>query len=324
MKMIFCFIIALSTLSACQSEQPATASAQSTPAHAATASQTNGAATADAKKSQAKNGWEVDRLRGKVQRITDQRYYATQEKGGVKKGKKVQEETDQTTVYDLNGNVLSNTRYDYNKKTTIRKTYQYNDAGQVAETREVELKKGFTTTEKLIALYKLQYDAAGNNNLIEWYMEKDSLREKQIGTFDKAGNKIGELRQTPDGKAIGRSVFDYDRDGKIIEVNNYAATEKLFNQGMFTYDSKGNKTEERWEYPDSKVTVIRKMTYDANGNIATIDSKIEGPKPKGNAMQQFSYEYDAEGNWIKQILTLEGNVQGITERTIEYFDDHKK
>ncbi len=51
-----------------------------------------------------------------------------------------------------------------------------------------------------------------------------------------------------------------------------------------------------------------------------MDSKIEGPNPKGNAHQEFRYEYDKKGNWVKQTLTLEGKVQGMTIRTIEYFD----
>ena len=318
MKLTQILFLSLALLTACQGDNRAESSEPTATKQTANEPTTtkNSAAAA---KGKVKNGWEVDRLRGKVKKITDQRYYAQQGKGGVEQGKKVQEEDDQISVYDEQGHILENTRYDYTQKKIIKKVFKY-DGDLVIETKEFEVKRGFTTSEKLINRYVLSYNDKGNNTLIEWYTGTDSLKEKQVGKFDSAGNKVGEDRQSPNGNIIGRSVFDYDRNGNIIETNNYATNDKLFNQGLITYDGKENKIEERWSYPQSKVTVIRKFTYDPNGNIVSMDSKIEGPNPKGNAHQEFRYEYDTKGNWVKQILTLEGNVQGMTIRTIEYFD----
>lgn len=317
MKLTQILFLSLVLLTACQSDnQAASSTANNTEQQG---KQSTASKSSAETKGKVKNGWELDRLRGKVKKITDQRYYAEQGKSSTQQGKKVQEEDDQISVYDELGHILENTRYDYTKKVTIKKTFKY-DGDKVIETKEFEVKKGFTTSEKLVNRYVLNYDEKGNNTQVEWYTSNDSLKEKQVSNFDKFGNKIGELRKSPDDNVIARSVFDYDSNANIIETNNYSGNDKLFNQGLMTYDAKNNKTEERWLYPQSKVTVIRKFTYDANGNIASMDSKIEGPNPKGNAHQEFRYEYDKKGNWVKQILTLEGEVQGMTIRTIEYFD----
>lgn len=317
MKLTQILFLSLALLTACQGDNRAESSEATANKQAAKQpATTQSSAVANGK---VKNGWDIDRLRGKVKKITDQRYYAQQGKGGIEQGKKVQEEDDQISLYDEQGRILENTRYDYTQKKIIKKTFKY-DGDLVVETKEFDVKKGFTTSEKLVNRYVLSYNDKGNNTLVEWYTGTDSLKEKQVGKFDSAGNKVGEDRQSPNGNVIGRSVFDYDRNGNIIETNNYATNDMLFNQGLITYDGKENKIEERWSYPQSKVIVIRKFTYDPNGNIASMDSKIEGPNPKGNAHQEFRYEYDAKGNWVKQILTLEGNVQGMTIRTIEYFD----
>ncbi|MBL7786095.1 MAG: hypothetical protein JNM36_09335 [Chitinophagales bacterium] len=315
MKMIALVTALALCMVACQHENKAVSQPTQTAAAANNAPATNGAGIKPPKKA-----WELDNLKGNVKKITENRYHASEKDGKVVQGSKLQEENDLSNTYNEKGNIIENIRSDFKTKKIIKQVYIYNDQDLLVETKVFEITKNFTTSEKLKTRYELKYNDQGLNTETRTIFN-DTLREITTAVFDKKGNKTQEDKKKPDtDELFAHSVYGYDDYGNVIETQNFDKKNTLFNKGMFSFNQKGQQTEEIWEYPQQKATITKKIYYDANGNINKLDNKIQGNNPKGDTLQEFKYEFDDKGNWIKQIMILNGKVEGMSLRTIEYFD----
>lgn len=136
------------------------------------------------------------------------------------------------------------------------------------------------------------------------------------------------------------SFFD-EKDNNV--ENNYFTDARLTGKEINRFDIRGNRIETIIQYPVKKEERITHYKYDSlNNNIETIvlngslmiESKIMARFDdrhnvvelasygiKGNVKERIRhhYEYDGEGNWIKDITFINKKPVSVRVRKIEYY-----
>jgi len=181
--------------------------------------------------------------------------------------------------------------------------YNYNDTWQLIE--ENNVRGNFTSSTKY------EYDAQGNNirKILTWGQKGEWIKTRTISLKYNSSHQLVEAISAPsnddnieygsafyeeyehfgfasEGYFIGRATLKYNRNGKIIE------------QDQFNYTGK----------PDGKIT----CKYDMNNNL-TECARYSG-KQKAFIVQQ-NYKYDKNNNWITK---YNNNVE-IEHRVISYY-----
>lgn len=210
--------------------------------------------------------------------------------------------------------------------------FRYDDKGNQVEDNDYyqgNLKDGYG---KLNTKRIYRYDAEGRQVGADEYKPDGTLSQKVEYKYDSAGNRIERANYTPDGKLWARSVFAYDDKGNKTECSKYNNENMLLEHYTYTYDSKGFLVLEqhvniRPKKPGDKndeqvamrmMDYVKTYVYDDSGrmiretdNLATFKFPFE---------TGFQYQnYDAEGNWLKQVNTEGGKTVSITERVIDYY-----
>lgn len=124
-------------------------------------------------------------------------------------------------------------------------------------------------------------------NAVQYYgaIVKDSLIFEDYIIYNKQGYLVEENNWDKVERISGRKIYNYDTNGNIFEEKYYVSGEKLDKRWIYKYDNNGNKIE---EWKDS-----------SNGSI--YDRKI--------------YQYDNIGNIIEVIeYSLEGSIENRTAK----------
>ncbi len=108
--------------------------------------------------------------------------------------------------------------------------------------------------------------------------------------FDTEKKLTEKIKMNAAGKPVYKYEYKYDPQGKLISETVYNSDNKVFNSGLFKYDS---ATKEESRYDENK-TLFSKFFYhyDTNGNLTEeLRHGADGVvKTKNN------YTYDANGN----------------------------
>jgi hypothetical protein len=225
-------------------------------------------------------------------------------------------------VYETNekGLIVSWKRYDEYDDNWQIKNYTYNTHGNL-ETVTEKYKEEETWITTLIKC-KSKYDSNGNQ--IE-YMEGLGRSES---SFLHNGLYMEYL-----------VVGSYSNNERLIETKEYSgygAVEKdLLDVYSYTYDSNGNMNK-RSTYDNIFGNTIEYYNHDQKNNKVEFISKTNDIKKYhstykynnfGDEIQynnlledtqiNYSYEYDNNGNWIKRIWSMDGEVKGATSVKIE-------
>lgn len=158
----------------------------------------------------------------------------------------------------------------------------------------------------------------------EYYYQWDILRWEEQFDHKVAGTGAGEVRvvtiaYTLDdfvgNKVIQRYVSRYaryDEHRELVEIAEYADTgypstrwRRAAGREMFeTYTGKGERVASIERIRDGSVAV-REFRYDATG--------------KPTLELRSTYEYDAHGNWVKQVVHDHAGLYAVYTRQIEYY-----
>ena len=110
--------------------------------------------------------------------------------------------------------------------------------------------------------------------------------------------------------------YEYDADGRIIkETQIYSSGEKSIEE--YEYDENGGKIKDStiWIYEDGTeepfIVTIYENTYDESGN--KIEEVVYDGMDEGGDKQKYLYEYDANGNVIKETHIYPGDLESVTE-----------
>ncbi|MBL0191576.1 MAG: hypothetical protein IPQ18_09605 [Saprospiraceae bacterium] len=145
-------------------------------------------------------------------------------------------------------------------------------------------------------------------------------REKLFGNdrniqkkYDKKG-KLSELNwYNLDGKLESKSIYKYDEKGNLSELNMYHSDGSLFFNEAYKYDDMETQIESTIYGQHNRVT----KKFDDKGN--QIEKKIYNSDGSLGSSENFTYEFDDHGNWIKRTDFKDQIAIYILERNYEYF-----
>lgn len=236
------------------------------------------------------------------------------------------------------GNQRENSLSEANIKGKVKTltTYQYDASEKFGQAQKEKLR--FTTTNF--------YNEEGNlteQNLS--YLPSGEITQKRIYEYDEQGNALVK-DYNKDGKHQYTYKYIYDKNGKLIESNNFDSDGKRTDKRVTQYDTEGNKIitlhydendsiEWKWTYtyenngkkvtlkaikPDNSISWINIYTYDDNGN--EIEDNTVDANGKISTARAYQYDnFDEQKNWGKRIWIYNGKVNEIVERKIQYFDN---
>jgi hypothetical protein len=208
------------------------------------------------------------------------------------------------------------------------------------------------------------YDARGNLIRIVSYNPDGSLLSKTVYTYSDKKNLQQVASYNHDGSLSSKSVYAYGPQGKLTEAIYYDAWGDIVHKVVYTYDDKGHLTEEiicgssgitgrsvhTYDAQGRRIETTRYdlahgaglgidrtvETYDANSNILELTTyyteKVgdeEGKPILPPSKRIYAYEWDAQGNWVKQTQALCTSETGkpscepslATYRTITYYSE---
>jgi antitoxin component YwqK of YwqJK toxin-antitoxin module len=188
-----------------------------------------------------------------------------------------------TTRYNEKGDMTEEAFYQPNGLLAVRVVYTYDPQGRHAE--EAAFRGEASRPSRLV----YHHDESGQ--LIEKvvYNADGTFDWKVHYTYDGQGNKKEVAVFPADGSLSTKRVYLYDGDGNEIEEAVYSGN-ALVSKGVFSYDEKGNRTQETFSLP--KGTVSARYVY--------------------------AYAFDESGNWIKR--TRSGINLGSGEVDFEHSD----
>ena len=235
-------------------------------------------------------------------------------------------------IFDKNGLLLAENRFNNEDIINISYIYDYNELGKLIEETTAEAGKFQLGREE----YK--YDKNGRKSHKTIYDDRDSLKHTIIYSYDSLGNLSAEKTYN---KIIGITKeihYKYDERGNLIFVNyprmNIAKNkpsheiQKFDNRNNLIYKSFTKDDTLIWEYTahyNKKDSLIYEEVKDGNGKITSY-SKLEFKKDKRTSLIQFNkasitetyYQYDKKGNLLIETQYTANKKDLIKIRTYLY------
>ncbi len=140
--------------------------------------------------------------------------------------------------------------------------------------------------------------------------------------YDKDNRLTSTETVWPDGTVSGKDDYDLNRKGYPKEIRHYRGSGVLFMREVNEYNRAGEVTGldiYQYDKDTNRHTVLR-YTFQGNGLPASVTQQDEQSSPK-EQRTTFTYEYDAQGNWIRRVAYNETlKTAAITERRITYYE----
>ncbi len=112
-----------------------------------------------------------------------------------------------------------------------------------------------------------------------------------------------------------RKVFEDDlgRNKLFIELN---VNEEIIEKHIYNYDDRGNLSLDTTYTSGDSMCCIRRFVYDRRGNeIFTI---VYHPNGDYFDYENYEYDYDNRGNWVKRRIYFSGKLDSVVTREFEY------
>ncbi len=188
-------------------------------------------------------------------------------------------------------------------------------------------------TEKTLDFKSVfNYDTEGNlSNGIE-YDYRGTVSFEWTYSHDPVKKHIEKNQFFPDGGLFSKTTYVYDGRGNLVEEKKFLQQTNNRFRWHYLYDKSGRKIEEAYYlirpgHRDGKMKSLLNFktvfSYDNEGNLI-IETKYDASGTMGSK-RHFQYEYDGNGNWIKQTalesIADDANPEPteITYRTITYY-----
>lgn len=179
-------------------------------------------------------------------------------------------------VYDINGNLLEKHEFstlDYKSNINIGTTTRY------------------------------KYDE--KNTLVE-YSESPLSNKRFELVYD--GGVLKEKKEYGSNGLTGRFVYEYNDKGQIKKEDEYYFTDlnEVFRSLVFSYDDRGNKTEEIISYPPSDPSGILFYSYDKHDNMLTETYK-DLEDNDITVYKSYLYEYNELDQMVEKLMSHPSN-----------------
>lgn len=207
--------------------------------------------------------------------------------------------------------------------------FRYNEQGNQIEDNDYVGGTLLTGYGKLNHKRLYKYDLEGNQTEVEEYDADGNLNQKVVYTYNESGLRTERRNYTAEGSLWRRSVFGYDSNGNRTECTKYDAEGTMSEDYTYAYDLNGNivleqhilirpRKKEDGVQGEKTMDYVKTFVYDDAGQM-TKETDNMG-RFRTPLETDFKYEnYDAEGNWLKQITIEDGKQVSVTDRIIDYY-----
>lgn len=240
-----------------------------------------------------------------------------------------------TYKYDDKGTLLEYNSFNSDGILVIKKTGKYDDRGNQiewnwyfsdgsikTETRSkydnkgnvIEL-KGCDEDGKSCTIIKYKYDNKGN-----------VIKEIELGDFplitkykyDNHGKMVERNYYKPNGSLSNKNTYRYDANGNCVEVNSFDTKGKLQFKYRYKYDDNGNCIEEKVsDFFDGEIIIWHTIKFDQYNN--ELEYNYYDSNGILSTKYSYIYEYDKNGNWIKNISYNNNSPKYVEDREIIYY-----
>ena len=236
---------------------------------------------------------------------------------------------------NVKANVTAVDKYIYTdkwKKQTLTDTseqvYLYEAGEGSAKPWIIDRMYVYTYNGKGLMTKKIETARDKVRESITEFTYKKGVLQQQVKTYSNT-NMVESTVYTYEEGYLVKAVKGYFRDvtkRKSIELNSEV--------NMMMYDTQRNLVEYRCT--DGHKYDLCVMKYDENQRIVNVQKRQETGEMvsmfqceydaanmvsstiKNEVKMQYAYEYDAQGNWITQTITKNGEPVGTISRTIQY------
>ena len=143
------------------------------------------------------------------------------------------------------------------------------------------------------------------------YLNEDTQRVKSSYGFNF---KLDSLFDN--GRFINVHWTFKDESGKTQKFVNFNSEGKVIEKHEYGYDASGNMILDTTYTENDSMCCIRRFVYDRRGNEVFI--VVYYPNGDFFDYENFEYEYDERGNWVKRKIYYRGKLQYLVTREFEY------
>ncbi len=235
----------------------------------------------------------IEKMNGKVEKVTEKIYWTVAEGDTFKKGDPVTIHErdslkwyyDHESVFDSVGNLLLCNYIDENNKAIG--TWQFFKENNMLVSAK------WTWQDTIRENQKLKCDEKGRIvDVIAYSASADTILYTYTVNYNKSGDTVLYLGADSKGLPDLRVLNLYNEKGQFLSFEVYNKNDSLQNSNKVTFNEKG------------KISGI--TFYDKNKNASEVVNR--------------NYpEYDAKGNWVKAITKDDKGHTLVSERTYTYF-----
>lgn len=211
--------------------------------------------------------------------------------------------------YDKSNNPIKQIVYHYRKVS--RKTInRFNGSNQLIESTI------FDADGKLIEKKLTQFNSQQERTLTLYRPKKGVLEKNSASVFNKSGDNTDNLFFT-DKKLVRQELNKYDNRGnrtECLEIDFNSGRKKLRH---FSYNTRNDMTE--MITLNASLMIESRITYAYDSGHHLIKHSSYGVAGNHQGSKDFLYEFDAVGQWTKQITFEKRKAVSITVRSIEYY-----
>jgi hypothetical protein len=267
-------------------------------------------------------------LKGAVKSMSETSYKATLSNGKYVKGAKGWQyswDHDNNYQFDAKGNLLLEKEWkDGVWKTKQTQTfdnfgrlsqsvfyerkcvYTYDSIGRLKQVTEIN-----TENNKTIDVHYIF-----SNNLVSQihFISDKTLYAIEAFQYDQNGNCTAAIYQTNDYKTI--DYYTYNSSNQLIKYVGYEDDDPSEREEIFyTYEGTDLILEKNEAYSEDEKYNELIYKYKDGYEIEVIETDLETNEVE---KETYTYEFDAQGNWIKKYINDKGKYF-IVERTIVYY-----
>ncbi len=223
----------------------------------------------------------------------------------LNKYKKIKLKWRNTFKYNEEGKIIEENRYEKGEELTNKIIYKYNDSGNLTE------KNRYDADGNPISKRIYSYDDQGN--VVEYKVFEEGILDRRV--IYKYENGLLNEKSEYNFKDILLSKSIYE-NGKRVEIKEYYTNEDYQLSRLYRYDDNENVIEQCFYQRDGSKYLDWHGKYDNKGNILeSVKYDSFGQRWQNN----YKYEYDKMGNFVKKIEFRNGFPAYIIERKIEYY-----
>ena len=186
--------------------------------------------------------------------------------------------------------------------------YDYNGKGLMTkkiETARDKVRESVTEFNYKKGVFQQQIKTFSNTNMVE-----STVYTYEEGYLIKAVK--GFFRDISKRKSVELSsetyMMVYDPQRNLVEYR--CKDERKYDLCIMQYDEKQRLVSVKKRQENGEMVPIFQCEYDTADMVSSTT--------KNEVTMQYTYEYDAQGNWTKQTITKNGEAVGVISRTIQY------